>query len=138
MGSGIPCLAGRFINDSLNVRCAKRRAAALTRLSTLELAPVLRFVCLFVYEKGRVHKHKSPRRKAVSEHSERTLETEGFPRWGVGVCARGGQVGKSASAREARRAERFSRRGSGTCGNTCSSALCIFSFIVLIIPKRLF
>ena len=43
MGSGIPCLAGRFINDSLNVRRAKRRAAALTRLSTLELAPVLRF-----------------------------------------------------------------------------------------------
>ena len=102
------------------------------------LAPVLRFVRLFVYEKGRVHKHKPPRRKAVSEHSERTLETEGFPRWGVGVCARGGRVGKSASAREARRAERFSRRGSGTCGNTCSSALCIFSFIVLIIPKRLF
>ena len=56
MESGIPCLAGRFINDSLNVRRAKRRAAALTRLSTLELAPVLRFVCLFVYEKGRVHK----------------------------------------------------------------------------------
>src|SRR3989344_2752925 len=26
------------------------------RLSTLELAPVLRFVRLFVYEKGRVHK----------------------------------------------------------------------------------
>ena len=46
MGSGIPCLAGHFINDSLNVRCAKRRAAALTRLSTLELAPVLRFVRL--------------------------------------------------------------------------------------------
>ncbi|RJQ34742.1 hypothetical protein C4556_01995 [Candidatus Parcubacteria bacterium] len=58
----------------------------------MELAPVLRFLRLFVYEKGRVHKHKPPRRKAVSEHSERTLETEGFPRWGVGVCARGGKM----------------------------------------------
>ena len=92
MESGIPCLAGRFINGSLNVRCAKRRAAALTRLSTLELAPVLRLAHFDVSQRGRVHKHKPPRRKAVSEHSERTLETEGFPRWGVGVCARGGKV----------------------------------------------
>src|SRR3989344_1211766 len=89
MGSGIPCLAGRFINDSLNVRRAKRRGAALTRLSTLELAPVLRFVRLFVYEKGRVHKppwRKGGKPRGFQDGGRVLVETPAPPLCALFTC----------------------------------------------------